>query len=143
MVIEYCRPSWPGKHSPTPWKAQKTQKRFLTPLFSHLTPLFSHTFVFHLWAVDSTLVIARFISDDRSGKFLFSHFRQSVRYLGPPSSETGTPYRLIGAALFLKVNPKLLPGQAQSIVLSHDSSRNSLRSRGWLVLSWTRTRARR
>jgi len=34
MVIEYCRPSWPGKHSPTPWKAQKTQKRFLTPLFS-------------------------------------------------------------------------------------------------------------
>jgi hypothetical protein len=30
MVIEYCRPSWPGKHSPTPWKAQKTQKRFLT-----------------------------------------------------------------------------------------------------------------
>jgi len=23
MVIEYCRPSWPGKHSPTPWKAEK------------------------------------------------------------------------------------------------------------------------
>ena len=33
MVIEYCRPSWPGKHSPAPWKAQKTQKRFLTPFF--------------------------------------------------------------------------------------------------------------
>ena len=73
----------------------------------------------------------------------FSHFRQSVRYLGPPSSETGIPYRLLGAALFLKVNPKLLPGQAQSIVLSHGLSRNGLRSRGWLVLSWTRTRARR
>jgi len=40
MVIEYCRPSWPGKHSPTPWKAQKKQKRFLTPLFStSLMPL--------------------------------------------------------------------------------------------------------
>ena len=39
MVIEYCRPSWPGKHSPTPWKAQKTQKRFLTPFFT-LTPCF-------------------------------------------------------------------------------------------------------
>jgi len=33
MVIEYCRPSWPGKHTPTPRKAQKTQKRFLTPFF--------------------------------------------------------------------------------------------------------------
>ena len=33
MFIEYCRPSWPGKHYPTPWKAQKTQKRFLIPLF--------------------------------------------------------------------------------------------------------------
>jgi len=33
MVIVCCRPSWPGKHSQTPWKAQKTQKRFLTPFF--------------------------------------------------------------------------------------------------------------
>ena len=84
--------------------------------------------------LDPTLVIARIISDDRSGKFLFSHFRQSVRYLSPPSSETGTPYRLIGATLVLKANPKLLPAQAQSIVLSHGLSRNGLRSRGWLVL---------
>jgi len=77
MVIEYCRPSWPGKHSPTPWKAkkthpdtfvftltQKTQKRFLTPLFSpdtfvftqkrFLTPLFStDTFVFDTFVFTS------------------------------------------------------------------------------------------
>ena len=73
----------------------------------------------------------------------FVPVRQSVRYHGPPSSETGTPYRLIGATLVLKANPKLLPAQAQSIVFSNGLSRNGLRSRGWLVLSWTRTRARR
>ena len=73
----------------------------------------------------------------------FSYFRQSVRYLGPPSSESYMSYRLLRATLVLKVNPKLIPAQAQSIVLSHDLTRNGLRSRGWLVLSWTRTRARR
>jgi len=31
MVIEYCRLSWPGNHSPAPWKA-------LTPLFFPVNP---------------------------------------------------------------------------------------------------------
>jgi len=73
----------------------------------------------------------------------FSYFRQSVRYLGPLSSETGLPYSLLRGTFVPKVNLKLIPAQAQSIVLSHDLTRIGLRSRGWLVLSWTRTRARR
>jgi len=76
MVIEYCRPSWPEKHSPTPmegpkntktvpdtfvytrlglksilrppWKAQKTQKRFLTPLFTHFNLMFRRIFLMKL-----------------------------------------------------------------------------------------------